>query len=398
MLIVPESEPAFSVEAEGGIDLVCSNCKNFVLIRRFRPENFLSIRIKCPKCGNIHETSGVPAGEILPKSLLNLDEVWQYGTVENDKRAFINRTILVPPTLAVALDGAIRKTIETNYPRKVSPLQMTLGKEFVETSKDEFRRVAGHNFDRRIARAERARQHRNSLAGKDPFPWACAHLHHRLVEDYDSVLHTNADIWAVNVLTTFGHVVDVWSHHPRFLDLARTFTEQGHYHHNIAQLIYAASCWENGVGVGLALPETEGERTADLYVRTMVGERFPIEVKAPQAFFYPNINLQSVDSVTNTILDAVRSARGQISATNKGIVLIAAQEICPGFKDLFYQGLSKASQLTSRQNVAGISGILQEFPLYNSVSRKIPGSSFSYQNYANPNFPGENPFFYADTK
>ncbi len=100
---------------------------------------------------------------------------------------------------------------------------------------------------------------RGHVIAKHPLVWSCLHLRRQLSEeviDFSSA----EDTFALACTLVFQHFLKAWGHHPRFLEIGRTFGPEYSFHHNIALFLTASYLYEAGNRVGLAIP-VSGEQT-----------------------------------------------------------------------------------------------------------------------------------------
>jgi hypothetical protein len=380
-VIQGSAAPAFRMPGEAG-SLVCG-CQGSVLVEGYRPENFVSVRIKCFVCGQITSTPGLPPGEILPSRIVTLGA---------DGRFLLSSTLEMREHVVVTCDKEIEFEQSSTRPRKPADENISIDLNLIDQVEAEFGRIIGARaLEHQCSAVRRAMKHGHSGADEFPLAWGCLWLRNWLAQEAGGWRLDAPFMAATTYLLAFRHFAAAWGHHPRFATISQSFAGGRFFHHNIAQFAAASYMIEHGNRVGLAIPEGGSQRTADLYTRTAPGEVLHIETKAPQALQWPNAILGDRHAIGQVVLKALKTAKGQLNRKKKGILVVAANVNVPHFDQQLHAGIRSAIHAKGRDHrgVAAVVGIVPTITVAGSPLKLAHG--YTFVPILNPHFDGENP-------
>lgn len=386
-VIQGSAAPAFIMHGATG-SLVCGGCQGSALIEGYKPENFISVRIKCFACGEITSTPGLHPGEILPSNILSLGA---------DGRFLLGTPVVVAEQTVVTCDTEIEIEQSRTRPKKFLPENISLDFDLVDQVEGDFGRLIGENaLQKQRSSVRRAMKHGDLGAEEFPLAWACVWLRERLLKGASPLSLDAPAVAAITSLLAFRHFTAAWGHHPRFSTIGQSFAGARIFHHNIAQFAAASYLFDHGNRIGLAIPEGGSQRTADLYTRLTPGEIFHIEAKAPLALQWPNVEPAGRQAIGRIVLNALSSAKGQLNRRKKGVLVVAANTYRSGFDQRFREAIESLIHAKGRdyRGVAAVVGVVPLLAAEGSPLRLTHG--YAFVPIRNPHFDGENPVRIGD--
>jgi hypothetical protein len=116
-----------------------------------------------------------------------------------------------------------------------------------------------------------------------------------------------------------------WGRHSLSTCLAAgLFNEQ--FHHSVAALTLASALRQTNASLGItdeSRVQLGQKRSPDLYLNVTPTSRLSVEVKAPEAFRWPNA-VPTVAQAAKVVDGAARAARAQMTGERGGVLVIAA--------------------------------------------------------------------------
>lgn len=347
------------------------------LIEHYYPACYIAVSLKCFKCKEVTCTPGLAEGEILPISLLSVGE--------GRKRYLIDGTVQVPLGVALTSREEILKANKLTAPRR-SSMSFEVGTDSISTLESKFNELT---CGKRAVQLAAASRHDVAVAcQKYPFVWAAEHLRSCLQR---GVISDRApyDLFALRQLYLFQHVINTWSHHPRFLGVAREF--ESSFEHTCAVLIAAAHFYECGNPIGFTA--VEGGPRPDLYTRFGAQEHLFMEVKTPESLRWSPRWELSVEGVRKAIWNALDGCRHQLNRSRKGILIVSSSATSHDVGVLLDEAalhvLGKKGR--DRKGVAGIVTLTSRFQLVATGAEVRVEMGFTPKYRKNPHFDGENP-------
>lgn len=364
-----------------GSALRCGGC-NLVLVEGYDPRSLIAIDIECYKCKTITRTDSWPNGEPLPTTLVTLGDTGRFlikGTVDLKDRA------------AMLCDQEISRVRTGTLPKPQSRAKWELSSESLMVLETELDVLTGGSIQGMAASAQRARGAGNATFAqvKSPPVWALAQLHSALSKgeiDLDGL-----DGIAIAYVQTLCDSLHRWQHHPLFNVIARSFCHE--FHHAITAFTVASYLSDHGNDVGITNTSTQRGKSPDLFINVARHETLSIEVKCPQAFFWPARRPRKAD-MARRIEREVKAARNQITGSAGGVVVIGAGHPVSGFDVELEQCINDVvgGGRVSRR-VAAVVGIAFYSAGIEGRDANEPRITTGGRVYVarNPRFPGPNP-------
>lgn len=285
----------------------CSKCQH-TLIGGFRTQNFADIEIECFKCHAISRTPGWEEKGPFPRQLLSMGERGRF---------LVKGTVNAHAEVTVASGREIDRVIGLYGIRNPDESPLALNAQSLRDFVEVIDLITNSMLSNEIGRARRARNARNPrFLSRSYLAWSIDRLQVALE---NSQLDLSGDEGvALNLLHVARHLIQRWGHHPLFPLLARELVSN--FHHGATSLIVASYLAENGNRIGFTDTPAMTGRSPDLYVKLDATDHAAIEVKAPPALQWPNINVQ----VEKTVAAQLRSAKTQITGSHGGLVVIGS--------------------------------------------------------------------------
>lgn len=364
-----------------GNALRCGGCGH-VLVEGYDPRSLIAIDIECYKCKTITRSDQWPKGEPLPTTLVTLGDAGRYlikGTVDLKDRA------------AMSCDQEIARVRTSTLPKPQSRAHWELTPDSLMVLETELDVLTDGAIQKMTASAERARGAGNETFAqvKSPPVWALAQLHIALSKgqiDLDGI-----DGIAIAYVQNLLDSLHRWQHHPLFNVIARSFCHE--FHHAITAFTIASYLSDHGNDVGITDTSTQRGKSPDLFINVARHETLSIEVKCPQAFFWPAKRPCKAE-IARRIEREVKAARNQITGSAGGVVVIGGGHHAHGFhvdleeciKDVMGGGR------VSRR-VAAVADIAFYGAAFDGPDANGPRITSGGRVYIahNPRFPGPNP-------
>lgn len=357
--------------------LLCHHCNQSVLVEGYDPSIFIGIRIQCHKCHGFTETPGLPAGEILPRPVVSFGKEGGYPIT----------TVEVPSGIILTSDQEVEKQSELTKPRTIDG-SFQLSEAGISEIEKEYDRWSNGALVKQTLSVRRAMSAGHSGASEFPFAWACQYLRRRLDEG-GAMPTLKADRVSLRALLGFNHFIRSWGHHPRLPEIGRSFAGASSFWHNINQLAVASYLSARGNNVGIGLTTTNGQPSADLYLRIDSLNKLHIEVKAPAALHWPTADAPNSRLIEKVTAKSLRSAAGQLNRGRRGVLVLGTCLDQPNFESDLAEGIQKALRSKGRDHrgVAAVSGVTSNLhALHNRYS-----IVFQFSSHANPHYDGDNP-------
>ena len=385
--------PLFRIAGATG-KLVCAHCQRSTLIDGYDPDNFVGISIRCSSCYKVTTTPELQVGEILPKEIMMCKS--------SDSFQF-RRTHDVPNSAAMTSQTQLLREQGLVHPRPSAP-RFDMSEKTVRWLVSEYNRLSRGAYQKQFEALKRhvSQKDWDAALQKYPFQWSCGRLGRmRRLGVGVAPISDVADAAAVTNLEVFHNFVQTWDHHPRLDALSNDFATGEGFHHAMTIFACLRAFFLRGVKVGIAPPLGGGFRTADLYIRHGVEQKFHLEVKTPVSLRYPECLKLNEDIVCDTAIKALRSAKGQLGTTKPGLLVIGLTFIMDNKFQEVLTGLEKAVA-TAGANYSGVAGILVLAPRFKEAllsGRPLrqfghecifkPNNHFSMENVFLPIFPLE---------
>lgn len=208
--------------------------------------------------------------------------------------------------------------------------------------------LTNNAFARLKGRAELARASGNQAFGPTKAPPVCAVTHLRAAMANRQINLDGPDGVALGYIQTLRDALHRWREHPHFEAIVSSLCNE--FHHTMAALTIASYLSDVGNHIGITKANHQAGRSPDLFVNTGRDERLSIEVKCPQAFFFP-AEPPGVEKIARRMEREIKDARGQITGRDGGIVVIGAGHFAPPFHAALKQTLGevcKRGRVSSR--------------------------------------------------
>lgn len=338
-LLQGSEAPILRIVDGGDNTLLCAGCESSVLVKGYKPECLVGIGLQCIKCGHITWTPSLPPGETFHFQIVTLGSTGRY---------LIGSTIQQNANVTITCDQELAMENAESRPRPAEAEPLNLSQDGLGALATELDLLSGGRFGPCLLSAERAIAHGQRYFRENPLAWAIRYLLRQLERGH---LEAHEDsLVALGLISGYRHILSRWRHHPHFSYLAQELCS--HFHHTFSQLIAASYLSDHGNKIAFSLATQGAGRVADLYVRLSAVEMLNLEVKAPEAIEWPN-DLCQRSKMKEIVKKCLSKARGQISTSKPGILIIASSCITQGF----FENFEKAIQTTLRINGARRPGI-----------------------------------------
>ena len=360
--------PVFTGAGSG--DLTC-RCGQSVLIKGYLPGNYLDIRIKCFRCGQVTETPGMREGEILPH--------WAAAIAPQEMPA--TNTMGVAPGAVVVCADAVAQRYDATRPRAVPDVPLGLSRELVEAIAADYDRLTG---GRLAAHMDASRSATGRDPGDFPFAWSVMRLRDRIDLPDWSWLYQDDDAVAAIHVVALHHAMQVWGHHPEFARRVQAIGEPGGFLRTLsafatAQLLYSAG---NRVSFG------EG---VELRFVTPADEPLSLALLEPAAMQLRERELRSPERLRGAVIDALGAAQGRVNRVRPGLLVLSVSLWRQDFDQMLVDAIQAALQAVGRRH-RGVAAVAAVMPkgLPAGAPDRI-GFGYAFYPILNPRFFGQNP-------
>jgi hypothetical protein len=330
--------PTLVGAGDGTLSCACGS----VLIERFQAEQFLSVGIRCGRCGTVTTTAALPEGAMLLPGLIAAEpsETPRTGAMT------------VPAQVVLVGRGEMER----------------LGAMFrPKTPADTTYRVSPDLLDQVEAALERHGGGALPAVADDPadpfaglrdhaLGWAVRHLRRRLRDEAWSCMADSPTANAVTHVAGFLHFVATWSHHPLFSTMAATAGERGFSLHGLALFAAAHSLAMAGNRVGFRAPAGYPPRLDGFDLATGPIETVRVHLDAFDRFEFPFGRPWDVAGLQDAVAEVVGAAQGRINLRNPGLLLLSPGTALPGFDEALIAAAQAAVQSVGRKN-RGLMGV-----------------------------------------
>ena len=356
---------------DGSGDLVCP-CGHSVLIRGYLPRNFLSIRIKCFRCGAVSVTPGLTDGEVLPHDVVGVPR----GGVP------MVASTTVPRGAVFACEEAIQREYAATQPRNPPGEAMTLTAAVLEATAVEFNRLSGGSLGAHLAAAERTV---TLDATEYPFAWAQLRLRGLVDRPGWSWLYQNEDAMAAMHVAAFQHFLHCWGHYPRLGRIAPALAAPGRFLRIMSGFATAKLLFDAGNRVGLSLPDAVPHFSAG------ADEPLSLAMLAPDALQWRRRERCNAQVIRTVVTDTLAAVQGQVNGRKPGIVVLSVSILLPDFEQALVDGIGGVLRSVGRKH-RGVAAVVVAMPKVGPVKR-LDQVGFGYNFYPirNPHYLGENP-------
>ncbi len=357
VLILAHDGPLAVSVASDGVNYLCSGCSRLVL-QDVHPRQFLSILIRCVRCGGISATPRRDGGEPIPA----------YSVVAPAGQYLLGSQLNVPgPGMFAARAAAEDYAFEVGAPYSERARQHAamfpsgMSPETLRQISAMGRSILGVHFDRFDAMYERSKRH--STQAPD---------HHRLVdlirygdkaanqiESAGRGGQVTIDGNRIAELYTAISMFHRWRNHPAWDDLVASLADPSHVQHTVMLMCLASYLADVGNGVGIVHSEQASGRIPDAWVAVDSRGRIDIEIKTPHAFREPGSALsfeRAVEIIERHVMRAGSISGGQIGEGRPGIIGFGAYHLGPGGVDLIAKAAHEVLRRRGgrRSHIAGI--------------------------------------------
>src|SRR6266550_7250547 len=359
VLILAHDGPLAVSVASDGVNYLCSGCSRLVL-QDVHPRQFLSILIRCVRCGGISATPRRDGGEPIPA----------YSVVAPAGQYLLGSQLNVPgPGMFAARAAAEDYAFEVGAPYSERARQHAamfpsgMSPETLRQISAMGRSILGVHFDRFDAMYERSKRH--STQAPD---------HHRLVdlirygdkaanqiESAGRGGQVTIDGDRIAELYTAISMFHRWRNHPAWDDLVASLADPSHVQHTVMLMCLASYLADVGNGVGIVHSEQASGRIPDAWVAVDSRGRIDIEIKTPHAFREPGSALsfeRAVEIIERHVMRAGSISGGQIGEGRPGIIGFGAYHLGPGGVDLIEKAANEVLRRRGgrRSHIAGDRG------------------------------------------
>ncbi len=361
----------------GSSDLVC-RCGLSVLIKGYLPANFLAIRIKCFRCGEICETPGLPEGEMLPH--------WAALIAPQELPGVTTTPVARGAVLACAT--ATARGYDLTRPRSVPDLPLEMSRALVEAAASQYDALAGGRLEEQIAASRGAS---GVDPGNYPFAWSVQWLRDRIDNpDWSWIYHNDDAVAAIHVVA-MHNLVQCWGHHPRFGSLAANVGEAGRFLRTLSAFATAKLLYDAGNRVGFS-------QDLRLHFATVADEPMSLALLEPAALQWREHERRSPEVLRVAVIDALTGAQGTVNRLRPGIVVLSVSVWQPDFDQMLVDAIHAAFQSVGRRHrgVAAVAAIMPKGLQTGSPDRI--GFGYAFYPILNPRFAGENPIRMASAQ
>ncbi|HLY87595.1 MAG TPA: hypothetical protein VKQ27_01300 [Acetobacteraceae bacterium] len=360
--------PVFTGTGVG--DLTC-RCGQSVLIKGYLPGNYVGIRIRCFRCGEVMEMPGLPEGEILP----------QWAALVAPQEVPAVQTLGVAPGAVVACAAATARTYELTRPRTLPDVPLGMTRDLVEEAAAAYDRLTSGQL---IAQIEASASASGDDPGAYPFAWSVHRLRGLIDKPDWSWLHQNDDALAAIHVVAMHNLVQVWGHHPLFARLAARAGEAGEFLRTICTFATAKLLYETGNRVGFS-------DDFGLHFSTALDEPLSLALLEPPLLQWRERERRNPATLKDAVIDAIGSVRSRVNRLRPGLVVLAVSIWHPDFDQMLVDAMQAALHEVGRRHrgVAAVAAIMPKGLPAGALDRI--GFGYAFYPIINPRFFGENP-------
>jgi hypothetical protein len=322
----------------------CGDCGH-VLVEGYNPRSLVAIDIECFLCKTRSRTPAWPDGEPLPAQLFNFGA----GVFRFKDTVCLSGQIVIS-------DREIARVKASVQPRPYVDAVWELSEDSICALELELDLLTGGAYQKLVASSARAHRAGNLTFAqvKAPLVWALRELR-AAIEQRRIDLDITGGI-AISYVQLLRHSLQRWRHHPLFESIARSICSE--FHHTIAAFTVAGYLADQGNKIGITDTANQRGQSPDLFIPVGKQERFSIEVKCPQALFWP-ARPPSREDVFRKIKAEVKDARDQITGSAGGLVVIGAGHALLDFDRIFEASIndvvSRGCVSTRIEAIVGVS-------------------------------------------
>lgn len=303
-------EPAFRCDVDCEDNLLCQKCGN-ILIDGYIAECFIGIQFSCFCCGEITETPNIEEGEILYPHMITLGVDGDYSI----------STANYSPNHSFTTDQQLEISNRTSVPKIEGHLPFDITEAHLEKLIQSYELVTDASFSDKLKQLKRHRTNGESGSIKLPFVWAMAKISERLKIGPLNLADPEINI-ALGRVYLFHETVETWRDHPRFLEIAKEFSNDNAFFHTVGMLVLAKYLFQVGNRVGLSVKNVKGESKPDLYFKVTPTEKCYMEVKSPELLTWELGKDIPREAVRSKIKNILKKSRSQINRNNLGMISI----------------------------------------------------------------------------
>ena len=339
-------EPAFRGCSDTNLSCECGH----ILVEGYEPRKLIGIYIKCFQCGHITRTEQWPDNEPLPHNAVTLGDNGNF---------YISRTIVITKDAAFTCDQEIYRITTLNAARQENLPPLSLTVEGIDEIVRVMNGLTDGLFSNCIDSTKRAFDRGNVTFMEYPLAWAIIHVREKVLSRRIVVPMDEVDRIAISYILLFRHLISRWSHHVLFRIISSQLC--GEFFHTITMLVAASYMQEHGNRIGITDTYSEIGNSPDLFINSGPTSRLSIEVKAPDAFFWPS-RMPSLSEAERRIARVINNSVTQITGNLGGVYIIGAYRPEPEFTGIFKRALDS---------------IIINNPIINSRVAAIVGVTFS---------------------
>jgi hypothetical protein len=345
-----------------------------VLIQNYRPADFIDIRIRCARCGDVTATPGLGDGEILPRSA---------APVAPGRLPAASPSRVPPGTVLVCQDAMQRRYRQTQ-PLAVRDEPILLTRGMLETAAASYDGLSGGRLVEQAAASPPAL---GDDHGRYPLAWAVLRLRERIGRPGWSWLHQNDDAMAAMYVAAMHHLMQCWGQHPLLGRLAAPLGRPGRFLHTVAGFALAKLMFDAGNRVAFSLSGGD----VDLRLATADGAALSLALLAPERLQWHERERRSPDALRHAIIDAMGIAQPRVNRGTPGIVVLVASILQPDFDQMVVDAIHAAFRSMGRRH-RGVAAIAIVMPkvLPAGLHDRL-GFGYAFYPIPNPNFSGDNP-------
>jgi hypothetical protein len=354
----------------GPDDLTC-RCGQSVLITGYLPGNYLGIRIKCFRCGEVTETPGLPEGEILPH--------WAALVVPQAMPAVSSLGVARGALVACATASA--RAYELTRPRSLPDVPLGLTRQLVDQAAEVYDRLTGGQL---LAQIEASVGASGDDLGSYPFAWSVHRLRERIDLPDWSWLYQNDDALAAIHVVAMHNLVQSWGHHPLFARLAAQAGEAGQFLRTVCTFATAKLLYDAGNRVGFSDDLT-------LHFTTALDEPLSLALLEPPLLQWPERERCTPSAMKDAVIEAIGSVQSRVNRLRPGLVVLAVSVWDPNFDQMLVDAIHAALQVVGRKH-RGVAAVAPIMPkgLPAGAPDRI-GFGYTFYPILNPRFFGQNP-------
>ncbi len=346
------------------------------MIKGYRPQNYLAIRIRCHRCGDVSITPGLPPGELLPRDAVAVPRLAQPSAAPNE----------VADGTVLACEDEIARDYALTRPHDPPREPMELSAATLERIATEYDRLTGGRLAEHSADAARA----DTLdACAYPVAWALLRLGDKVATPGWSWLYENDDAMAAMYVASLYHWLACWEQHPRLDWVTGLLRRPGNFLRTMAVFAAAKLLFESGNRVGFDPPQTDA---AELGLHLDAGSNgLVLAIRSPPGLQWAARERWTPAAVHAEIAEVTAGSRGQINIHHPGILILTTSVLLPNFDQAVVDS-SKAVLHALRRRGRGLAGIAVVTPKVFPTQRLDQvGFGYGFYPLINPNFAGENP-------